>query len=306
MTQDVTNDSFSVAVCPVDGTAQDVIDLQKEQTRASKERLDSWIEAIKYQANQQLAMATLSQLATQYFADQSLQASLDAADKQYDIANRQMIIAEEEYQRYKARFFCVEHALAAEACEAWEENPDYETAEARAVRNSTLAFTPQWENLRRNRSRYCMCDNQKDFCDLAAEEAKASVAARMAAYQMEDVRAKLDRESYNNFRALRVGEGRNIQSQQLNTYAQAMQPASAAIQAAADARTERYGVAAGGINSLLSAYFTPRISNPQVYNGTFGRTSGISAMTVTGNPSGFSQYNNASTMSYSRPRSESF
>lgn len=262
--------SHTYSICPVDGTAQDVDDLSTKHIAYETVRYQQWIDAYKYQADQMLAMAVLSQLAQQYFADKSLDASLDAASKQFDIANRQMLIAEEEYERYKTRFFCNEHNMAQEVCEVFDENPQYDVAAARATRNARISFAPQHVLYQRARSRYCACDSLADFCDLSKEEALATVAARNFAFEAEDVRANRRKETYDNFRLQVSNLGRGIQTTQLNTYASAMPTAVAAIQSTADARIARNAIWAGGINNVLSAYFTPRVSAPQAYMGSSG------------------------------------
>lgn len=262
--------SQNLGICPVDGTAANVEALVDKQIAYEKERYQKWVAEYRYQSNQLLAMATLSQLAQQYFADKALEASKDAAEKQWNIANRQMEIAEAEYERYKERFFCNEHNMAAEACEPFEGDPQYEIAAIRATRNARISFAPQYRAYQRARSRYCMCDDLADFCDLDKEEALATVAARNFAFEAEDVRANRRREYYDNFRQNVANFGREIQTTQLNTYAGAMPTAVAATNLVANARRERYATWAGGINNVLSAYFSPRIAAPQVYSGGYG------------------------------------
>lgn len=283
--------SQNIGICPVDGTAADVEKLVDKHIDYEKTRYEEWIEAYRYAADQQLAMTVLSQLAQQYFADKALQASLDAAAKTYEIANRQMLIAEEEYQRYKDRFFCNEHNLAQEACDAFDENPDYDTALTRATRNARLAFTPQYRAIQRARSRYCRCDTDKDYCDLATEEAMATVAARNFAYEAEDARAQGRRTYYDNFRFRVADFGRGIQTTQLQTYAAAMPTAVDSINSAARARVDRYAIAAAGVNSVLSAYFSPRIAAPQAYMGGGGGGGFFSSY---GNSASMTPYNTAS------------
>lgn len=285
--------SQNLSVCPVDGSISDVEGIVDKQIDYETERYNKWIEAYKYSADQQLAMTVLSQLAQQYFADKSLEASLDAAAKTYEIANRQMLIAEAEYDRYTTRFFCNEHDLAAEACEVFDENPDYVTASARAVRNSRLAFAPQYRAIQRQRARYCRCDTDKDYCDLANEEAMATVAARNFAYEAEDARAQQRRSYHDEFRFKVAQLGRGIMTTQNSIYQGAMPTAVNSINSAAKARIDRYAIAAGGINSVLSAYFSPRIAAPQAYmgggGGGFSSSYGTSASLTgghTGYPSG--------------------
>lgn len=287
--------AFSVGICPVDGTAQNAADMLEAANQASKDRIEIWSESVKYEANQRLAMAVLSQLAQQYFAEKAMEAAKDAAEKQYDIANRNMTIAEEEYQRYKDHFICNENKMGEEACLPWDENPDYAAAESRATRNARLAFGPQWGALERNRSRYCACDSLHDACDLAAEEAKALVSARNASYQIENANSRVAREYYDNFRNSIFSLGRGLQTNQLSTYSTAGVSASNALGALAQAKIERYGAAAGGINNVLSAYFTPRINNPQVYNGSF--TQNQQSLQVTGNNAVFNGYTTNAALS---------
>ena len=276
MTMGSTPAVHNLSLNPTDATFANVDSVIDKHLSHDKTRYEEWQKTVKYQADQQLAMAVLSQIAQQFFAEKSLQAALDGAEKQFNIANRQMLIAEEEYARYKLRFFCVEHALAQEACDAFDENPDYETAVTRATRNTRLAFSPQYKNVIRNRARYCRCDNDKDYCDLATQEAMATVAARNFAFESEDARAIMRRTTYDNFRFKVATFGRGIQTDQLNTYAGAMPTAVQAIQQATQARIDRNAIWAGGINSVLQAYFSPRIANPEAFGGGFNSSYGNS------------------------------
>ena len=264
--------AFGVSVCPTDGSFSNVESMMNTHEDAVTTRHEQWVAAYKYAADQQLAMMLLSTAAQQFLATKAENAALDAADKQYDIANRQMVIAEEEFARYKEKYYCVENALTARACEPFAENPDYDLAENRAVRAARLAFAPQYEVMKRARARYCGCDNQRDLCDVATRESEAVMAAITTSYREEDSRAYARFTAYVAYQKEIFGNGRGVFNDQSALYTGAMATAITAIDAAAQARVNRYAAAGQGINQVLTAYFAPRIAAPGVYGGVVGNS----------------------------------
>lgn len=280
---DSPQDIFGVNVTPIDGMISDVRSMQDEHIAAANARVDKQVSAVKYQADQYLLMSLASQIAQQYFADQAKDAALDAAEKQFMLGDRQMIIAEKE-QTHREKFYCMEDKVAEAACLDFDGNPDYASAQTRATRNVRVAFGSKYDELRRRRLRYCPVDSLQDNCDLAREESLSEVASRMAAFQMEDTQAKVRREYFDNYRNQASNIGSRLQASAVATYSAGATIVSAALSDAATARSNRYAQAAGGINTLLGAYYGPRIQSPNAFNGSFNA---IPTTNVSGNSSVF-------------------
>lgn len=245
---------------------------------------------------QYIAAAELARTAAFYQAAQAViiagiqaAAADNAADKQYDIANRQMIIAEEEYQRYKDRFWCNEHKLADEACEVTVPTPDYVIRADRSAADVRRSFDQARRKLARSRSRYCMADFTRAMCDLDAVEAKTIAQTRDASYRYEEERVRvLDDTRFN--RALQVANiGRGIQATQLATYQSAMQLANESIATRLGGINNLLGAVSGGLSGVIRAQYnynaaqavaaspfhssyatTPSIANNHPYNFNYG------------------------------------
>lgn len=233
------------------------------QQQMWRESYDKAAEAAKdaafYQALQAVVIAGLQAAASDH-----------AADKQWDIANRQMSIAEEEYDRYKDHFICNEHLLADEACALTVPVADYSTRANRAAVDVRRRYTDARRSLMRSASRYCMHDVSHALGELADKEARAVAAARDAAYRYEEDRALVLSDNRFN-RAIQVANiGRGIQGDQLNTYSGAMQMANNSIGTRLSGINNFLGAVSGGISGLVQANLAARIS-PSPFTGSIAQ-----------------------------------
>lgn len=203
-------------------------------------------------------------------------AASHAADRQWDIANRQMTIAEDEYQRYKDHFICVEHHLADDACNEVLYVPDYVTRAGRAQADIRVQFDVARRKLARTRSRYCVSDMARSLCLLEAEEAKAIAAARDASYRAEEIRRDAYDDRRFNRRISVSNLGRTIQAQQVSTYQGAMGMADAAIGTKLNGMNNFLGALSGGISGIIQANLQKQIA-PSPFVGAYANSGPQSA-----------------------------
>ena len=235
-------------VCPVDASFSDYSSHDADQQDKWREQYIAAAELARtaafYQAAQAVIIAGIQAAAADY-----------AADQQWNIANRQMSIAEEEYARYKEHFICNEHLLADEACAVTVPVPDYVTRADRSVTDVRRSFDQARRKLARNRSRYCMADFSRRMCDLEAVEAKTVAQTRDASYRFEEERVRaLDDARFN--RAIQVANlGRGIQATQVSTYNSAMGIANSAIATRLGGINNLLGAVSGGLGGLIQAQY---------------------------------------------------
>lgn len=213
----------------------------------------SWQAAYAYQADQMYQLAVFQALQGVVFAGLQYASQDRTADLQYDIADRQMRIAEEEYARYKALYIPCEDALAAEICAMECEVVDYDIRADRAERDVRRQYSMARSKLERARMRYCAHDLLANICDMEKEEALAVVMVRDIAYRYaETYRDILDERRWQR-RVLIMQHGRNIMTGQSNMYDVGAQGASAALQARGDAMQGLLGGISGAIGGIANA-----------------------------------------------------
>lgn len=223
-------------------------------------------EAAFYQAAQAVIIAGLQAAAADH-----------AADQQWNIADRQMTIAEDEYERYKDHFICNEHKLADEACDVTVPVPDYVTRADRAVADIRRSFAQARQVAARNRSRYCLADFSRKLCDLDATEAKTVAQARDASYRFEEERVRaLDDARFN--RAIQVGNlGRGIFAQQVSTFQSAMSMANASIATRLGGINNLLGAVSGGFSGMIQAQYNLNMarSTPSPFTNNYATAPSI-------------------------------
>jgi len=213
----------------------------------------AWQTSYVYAADQAYRLAIFQALQGIVFGALQYASADRAADLQYDIADRQMRIAEEEYQRYKDNYVECEDALAAEICALVLPPIDYDTRADRATRDVRREYSLLRRNLTRTRARYCLSDQMREYCDLEKAEALAVVQARDITYRYaEAYQDVLDERRWTRRMAV-VTMGRNIMSGQSSDYQSGMQGASMAIQARQDAFSLLLGQISGGIGAIANA-----------------------------------------------------
>lgn len=245
----------------------------------------AWQATYTYQADQQFQMAKWQAVLGLAYGFLQYQSADRTADRQYDIANRQMCIAEEEYARYKCVYVECEDAYAAEVCAEVVPEVEYDVHANRAERDVRKKFSIGREKLMRNRNRYCVSDTLYKITEFEKVEALALVAARDNAYRYAEARQDYYFARRNDRRLAVLTHGRNIMTGQSNVYQSGMGATIGAIGAAGQARSDLFTNLAGVGNSFLNAYYSTQNPFPygSGYTGTGGNTSGGS----TGNFSGF-------------------
>lgn len=236
----------------------------------------AWQTAYAYAADQAYDLAVFQALQGIVFAGLQYASADRNADLAYDIANRQMVIAEEEYDRYKEVYVECEDALAAEICAMECPEPDYDTRADRALRDVRKQFTIARKQLERNRRRYCMSDQLRDHCEMSKDEALAVVQARDIAYRYAETRHDYLDERRWDRRVVILQHGRNVKTDSSSQYSSGASGATAALQAMTNNTAELFGTISGGIGAVLNARYAQNISGQQ--SGMYQSGSGASAL----------------------------
>ena len=224
----------------------------------------SWQAAYVWHSDQMYRLAIYQALQAVAFGILEFASADRTADLQYDIADRQMRIAEEEYARYKENYVECEDALAAEICAMECAEADYETRADRATRDVRKQFSIAKANVQRNRMRYCAADMFLDLCAMEKAEVLAVVQARDIAYRYaETYRDILDQRRWER-RVTILQHGRNIMTGQSSIYDSGASGAISALSAAQEARTNLFGTLSGALGSVINAGSARRIANYQV------------------------------------------
>ena len=214
----------------------------------------AWQASYAYAADQAYKLAIFQALQGIAFGVLQYASADRTADQQYDIANRQMVIAEEEYARYKAQYAPCEDALRAEICALELPTVDYDTRADRALRDVRIQFSNTRRQNERSRSRYCMSDQLFLECELNKAEALAVIAARDTAYRYaEAYQDTLDARRWER-RVTMFGFGRDIMSGQSNTYTGSMGAASDALSARQGAYDNLLSTISGSLGAVGNAY----------------------------------------------------
>lgn len=225
----------------------------------------AWVAAYTYAADQQYELALYQAAQTLAFGVLQYTSADRTTDKQYDIADRQMKIAEEEYARYKTNYVPCEDALNEEICALELPETDYQTYANRAQADVVREFSSARSKLTRLKSRYCISDYITSNCELNVEQAKAVTRARNIAYRFaESVQDKYDERRWSR-KTNMLTHGRNIKSDSSSQYSNGMGYAISALGAKQDAFSNLLGGISGGIGTMLNAYYYPQISAPSAF-----------------------------------------
>lgn len=242
----------------------------------------AWVAAYEYAADRSYDLAKYQALQSLILAGLQYASADRTADLQYDLADRQMVITEEEYARYKAVYRDCEDALAAEICALDCEEVDYDFYAARAERDVVSQFSTAQAKLSRIRSKFCTSDYLTQSCDLAKSEALAVVTARDMAYRNAEARNDFLNERRWSRRVQMFNLGRGIQTQQMAQYSSVLPAATQALQNGQNALDGFLGTLSGAVGGLLNAYYQPRIYAPQIYNGFTSTSNTTSHSSITG------------------------
>lgn len=239
-------------------------------TSRGKDR-DAWTAA---QDANRLAYATAEAAyaaAQTLLAGNALEAANDQAEKQYDIANRQQIIADDEYKRYTQHFAPCEDTTVDTECARPEYVEDIETEATRAVVDVRKQFALARLQLERRRVRYCVGSIIASERTLAIEEAVAVAAAKEKVRRYLEQRQEQRRDKYFNRKLQLFNLGRGLKADALSE----MSAASIADSRGADielaARNQYYGAILSSVGGLLGAGVSAASSFPlQGRRSSFG------------------------------------
>lgn len=225
----------------------------------------AWQASYAYAADRAYDLAVYQALQMIAFGVMQYASADRTADMQYEIADRQMIIAEEEYQRYKDVYIECEEALNAEVCALVRPTVEYGQVRASALRAVTKQFSLQRAKMLRVRKRFCAVDTLHDVCDLNKTEALVSIAAMQAATKAaEERRDFLENERWTK-KTWGVSLGRQVMTGQSDIYAGAMGLASDAVGARGNAMRGLLGTLSGAVGGILNASYGPQINAPTVF-----------------------------------------
>ena len=225
----------------------------------------AWQASYAYAADRAYEMAVYQALQMIAFGILEYASADRTADLQYEIADRQMRIAEEEYARYKEVFIPCEEALNEEVCALEDVIVEYDFRADRAQRDVRRQFGVARRKMQRVRSKFCLADLGRDMCNLEKAETLAVVAARDAAYRRaEERRDQLENERWTK-KQWGVALGRDVMTGQSTIYQSGMGLATQAVGAQGNAMRNLLGTLSGSVSSIMAANYAPQINAPSVF-----------------------------------------
>lgn len=223
----------------------------KKDIEAWTKQQDKWFAAW---AIAQAAYAAAQTL----LANNALDAAKDAAAKQYNIANRQQNIAEEEYARYKQHFAACENKTIDEECARPEYSEDIEAQANRAVVEVRKQFSLARQQLQRRRQRYCIGSIIYQEQQLAVEEARAIAQAKEKVRRYLEERQESRRDKYFNRKLQLFNIGRNIKADAIGEFGKAAQGIAAGTNVELAARNQFYGAIMSSLGGVMGAFLPQR------------------------------------------------
>lgn len=246
----------------------------------------AWQKVYTYYADKQWEMAKVQALLGLLYGYVQYKSADRTADRQYDIANRQMVIAEEEYARYKCVYVECEDRYATEICAMQLPDTEYEFYADRLERNVRKKFSYARNKIMRHRSRYCVADTLNTLCKMEKAETLSVVAARDTGYRFAEARRDVLEERRHSRKMDMVKMGRDIKTDQSTDYSGAMGSASAALGNGLAAKKSLYDTVFGVGQGLLGSYYATQIS-PFPYGTGY---TGASTTTVASSQSGVAPF----------------
>jgi len=200
-------------------------------------------------------------------ANNALKAAEDQAEKQYDIANRQQTIADNEYARYSAHFAPCENATIDAECARPEYTEPIEDQANRAAVDIRVQFANTRQQLDRRRNRYCIGAAIAMDRTLAIEEARGVGEAKERARRFLEDREFNRQQKYFDRKLQMFNIGRNIQATSISGLNTAAQTFERGGEIESAARNQFYGAILSSLGGLIgagvSAYSTPSFGSPQ-------------------------------------------
>lgn len=227
----------------------------------------SWQASYAYAADKAYELAVYQALTTIAFGVMQYASADRTADQQYDIADRQMVIAEEEYARYKELFIPCEEAFVEEQCAIEKPTAEYAIRANRITRDVRKQFAIERQKLGRARRRFCLADYAHDLLDMSKAEALAVVAARSAAYrEAEERHDLLDAKRWDK-RTWAINLGREVMTGQSGIYTSGAGMAYDAVGARGNAMRNLLGTLSGAVSAIMTANYAPQINAPSIMGG---------------------------------------
>jgi uncharacterized membrane protein YgcG len=208
-------------------------------------------------------------------ANNALDAAKDAAEKQYDLADRQLVIAEAEYARFTAHFAPCEDATIDAECARPEYTEPIEDEANRAVVEVRMQFANAAQQAQRRRNRYCIGATVATDRTFAVEQARA-VGERKEQTRRYLENRQFDRQQvYFNRKLQMFNIGRGMPADAI----QGIGNAAGIMQRGTDlelaARNQYYGSILSGLGGVMGAGISA-FMGPSPVGTTQGSQSGSS------------------------------
>lgn len=197
-------------------------DRHKEELNRYYEDQDKWRLA-------QNAIALLQQAASFYFADKQYKAAKEAQDHQIEVWKTEKEWAKRYQDLWNDHYRPKEEAFLAEKWSEGKYEPQYDTAQARALTHIRREFGQAREKVRKCIDPRCVGYACHSLKSLAIAEAKAAVGAIEKGFRAEEARKEIEDAKHDEiiFKLLQLGRGlANDSLNALNSAAKAAEVAA--------------------------------------------------------------------------------
>lgn len=232
---------------------QATLDADTKNREQHQKDLDAW----KEQQDKWLAAWAIAQsayaAAQVLLANNALDAAKDAADKQYELANRQLTIAEEEYARFTSHFAPCEDATIDAECARPEYTEPIDDQANRAVVEIRAQFANVQQQAQRRRNRYCIGATIAADRQLQIEQARATGEAKERVRRFLESRQFDRQQVYFNRKLQLFNIGRGMPAEAVSAIGNAagMMQRGSDIELAA--RNQFYGAILSGLGGVMGA-----------------------------------------------------
>jgi len=224
------------------------IALQQAQTNAA---------ALKQWQTEWLAAWVAAQAATAaaqvLLANNALQAAENAANQQYDLANRELSIAEAEYARFTEYFAPCENASVQEECARPEYTEPIEKEANRAAVETRVQFANAMQQMQRRRNRYCVGSMVAAERTFAIEQARAVAGAKEQVRRYLEDRQFQRQQTYFDRKMRVLSMGRNLPTEAISGINNAASIDSRGQEWALAARNQFLSAISRGIGNVIGA-----------------------------------------------------
>jgi hypothetical protein len=213
-----------------------------------------YLAGVTIQAVQQLAIAGIQLAAQQYIAD-----------KQYAIANRQMVLAESEYARAVTDFHPVDHILSVEVMTTPAYVADYTTQANRVNITVNKAFAKQRQKAIRRSNVYCVGSIARVQCNIDEAEALAAVEMQNIVFRQEEMRVDAKATELYNKKLQISNIGNKIQASAISGMTSAAGMMIASLGGMSKNITSALGAAGKSLAGLTDSYNQKSMADSMVY-----------------------------------------